>query len=83
MHLYRLALRYDPYRGLSRQRVIQPLAQHISGIIMPIIRSARPYVIAMVFNTICSVWSLGMHAVCIVCSFLLKTICSNIRSSTP
>jgi len=53
-----------------------PLAQHVSGIIMPIFRSARPYFTAYGFHHVmCWLvsWGAGKQAVCTVCT----------RSSAP
>jgi len=55
-----------------------PLAQHISGIIMPIFRSARPYMTAYGFQPLmCWLvsWEAGKQAVCSVQRMLFRALC--------
>jgi len=40
----------ETYQMQQLSFIINPLVQHVSGIIMPIFRSARPYVIAYGFQ---------------------------------
>jgi len=64
--------RVRPTRCNKLWFINNPLAQHVSGIIMPILRSAGHTLLHMVFSTACAGWSLGKPA------SRLKTICSNI-----